>query len=148
MANITVKTTNWIKGLALFGLMVAMAGMLAGAPGASAASAPRFGFSPVPASDLGKISLVAVNADPTSESDGIAGATVLVRPIGSDVVVVKGTTDASGRFASYIAAGTYEVTVTADGYKPTMQTVKVSSGQGTSLVAALEEDSVSPPASH
>ena len=127
------KSTNWIKGLALFTLMVALIGSLAAAPGASAAS---FRQNSVPLSDLGKISVVAV--DPTGASDGIAGATVVVRQYNSDVIVLKGLTDQNGAFASYIAQGLYRVEVIADGFKPFAQDVKVAPRQNTSVVANLE----------
>ena len=134
MENIMVKGTNWIKGFALFGMMVALVGMLAVAPGASAASA-RLSASPVPISNPGKISVFAHEG---TSLTGIADATVIVRQYNSDVVILKGTTDASGRFASYIAEGVYQVTITAKGYKEFSQVVKVASGQGTSLAASLE----------
>lgn len=136
-----VKTTNWIKGFALLGMMVALVGMLAVAPGASAASASH-SSSPVPVSNPGKLSLVAVAS--SSVSDVIAGATVVIRQYNSDVIVLKGSTDAKGRFASYIPAGTYRVSITADGYKEFVQYVKIAPGQGSSLTASLEASDPGP----
>jgi len=138
MDIVMTKSTNWIKGLALFAMMVALVGSLAVAPGASAASSRVS-----PRADVGKISVVAV--DPTGATDGIVGATVVVREYGSDVIVLKGQTDASGRFASYIAPGVYQVEVIADGFKPYTQDAKIVSGQNTSLVAPLEKDAAVAP---
>ena len=133
MESIMIKGTSWIKGFALLGIMVALVGMLAVAPAASAASA-RLSPAPVPASSLGKISIFAHEG---SSVTGIANATVVVQQYNSDVVVLKGLTDASGRFASYIAPGTYQVSVIAKGYKEFSQVAKIASGQGTSLDASL-----------
>src|SRR5688500_15378750 len=137
MDIVMTKTSNWIKGLALFAMTVALIGSLAAAPGASAASRVS------PKADVGKITVVAV--DPTGATDGIAGATVVVREYDTDVIVLKGTTDASGRFASYIAPGVYQVEVIADGFKPYTQDAKIVSGQNTSLVAPLEKDAAVAP---
>jgi|SRR5688500_5701092 len=138
MDIVMTKASNWVKGLALFAMMVALVGSLAVAPGASAASSRVS-----PRADVGKISVVAV--DPTGATDGIVGATVVVREYGSDVIVLKGQTDASGRFASYIAPGVYQVEVIADGFKPYTQDAKIVSGQNTSLVAPLEKDAAVAP---
>ena len=134
-----VKGTNWIKGFALFGMMVALVGMLAIAPGASAATATsaRLGASPVPVANVGKISVFAHDLNsPTIVP--IAGASVIVTEYNSDVVVLKGTTDANGRFSSYIAEGVYQVSITAKSYKEFSQVVKIAAGQSTSLSAGLE----------
>ena len=141
MDIVMTKTTNWIKGLALFAMMVALVGSLAAAPGASAASS-RIS----PRAEVGKISVVAV--DPTGASDGIAGATVIVREYNSDVIILKEVTDANGRFASYIAPGVYQVEIVADGFKPYMQAVKVASGQNSSVVAHLEKDGAVAPVNY
>jgi|SRR5687768_7617434 len=137
MSNVMVKTSNWIKGFALLGLMVAMVGLLASAPAASARSA-RLSPAPVPMTDIGKIDLVAIN--PTSVTPGIEGATVVVTNYDNDVIVLKGQTDANGRFASYIAAGVYRVSVFADGFKGYSEYIKVAAQQTTSLQAVLEAD--------
>ena len=138
MEKIMVKGINWVKGFALLGMMVALVGMLAVAPGASAASATT---GPIPSSNPGKISVFAHQG---SSLTGIGNATVVVREYNSDVIVLKGLTDRSGRFASYIPAGIYQVSVIADGYKPFSQEVKIAPAQGTSVTAALEASDPSP----
>ena len=148
MANIMVKTTNWIKGFALLGMMVALVGMLAVAPGAYAAPAPIASDpAPVPIISAGKLSLVARGSDGLTRH-GIADAKVIVRPDNSDVIVLEGKTDLYGRFVGKIAPGSYQVTVAAEGYKTFVRYVKVSANDTTSLTASLERDVAPPPTDH
>ncbi len=127
-----VKGTNWIKGLALLGMMVAMVGMLAIAPAASANS------SVICSSDaVGKISLFAVDG---VKGDDLAGATVVVYNT-NGVQVLKGTTDANGNFSSYSCTGTYKVKVLADGFKEFAEVVTVSANETTTVKAALQPNS-------
>ena len=98
MSNVIVKGTNWIKGLALLGLMVALVGALAGAPAASANTIPT-----CPTAAIGKISVFAVDA---AKGNDVSGATVAVYNQ-NGVLVLKGTTDANGNFAAYSCTGTF-----------------------------------------
>ena len=137
MENIMVKGINWVKGFALLGMMVALVGMLAVAPGASAASASLSAV-PVPISNPGKISIFAHQG--SSSVIGVADATVAVYRVDSDVIVLKGSTDKSGRFSNYIPVGTYQLSITAKGYKEYSQFVKIAPGQNTLVTAALDAD--------
>ncbi len=127
-----VKGTNWIKGLTLLGMMVAMVGMLAIAPAASANS------SVICSSDaLVKISIYAVDS---VKGDDVAGATVAVYNTKGEVVL-KGTTDANGNFRTYSCTGTFKVRVFADGYKEHSEVVTVIDNQTTLIKAALQPSS-------
>ncbi len=127
-----VKGTNWIKGLTLLGMMVAMVGMLAIAPAASANS------SVICSSDvIGKISIFAVDA---VKGDDVAGATVVVYNTNGEIVL-KGTTDANGNFSSYSCTRTYKVKVFADGFKEFAEVVTVSANETTTVKAALQPNS-------
>ncbi len=131
MESIMVKGTNWIKGLALLGMLVAMVGMLAIAPAASASTA-------ICTSDLtGKIEVFVV--------DGVKGnvvprATVVVYNTSGEVLQ-KGTTDASGNFTTEICTGTYKVKIFGDNYKEFGQYVTVSYEQPATVKAALQPNS-------
>ena len=138
MEKIMVKTTNWIKGLALLGMMVALVGMLAVAPGASAASVSTASTDTslrCPATGFGKINVVAVDA---VKGDAVANATIAVYR--GSAVILKGTTDANGTYSNYICTGTYKVRVFANGYKEFSQEVTITWGQSTLVKAALSSD--------
>src|SRR5687768_2472968 len=118
MEKIMEKGINWFKGMALFGMMVAMVGMLAIAPAASAA---RITPDPLPAATkYGKLNVVAVDS---SNGAGIYAATIVVTRASDDVVLLKGSTDKAGWFSSYISTGTFNVRVIADNYKEYSQLV-------------------------
>ena len=129
MSNVIVKGTNWIKGLALLGLMVAMVGALAGAPAASANTSVT-----CPTAAIGKIEVFAVDA---AKGDNVAGATVVVYNANGDTVI-KGTTDANGSFVTYSCTGTFKVKVFANGYKEYAEEVTVNGNETTTVKAALD----------
>lgn len=127
MENMIIKTTNWIKGIALLGLMVAMVGVFASAPEASA--------SPIcPTAAIGKINVVAVDG---IKGDTVGGATVVVYNTNGKAVI-KGITDAQGNFATYSCQGTFKVKVFANGYKEYAEVVEVTANATSSVKAALQ----------
>jgi len=116
------------KIIGMFGIMLALAVMLVGAPAASASSATA----------EGKITVYAINA---SSGDSIPQATVAVYKANSPTAgsyVLKGQTDASGMFVSYIPAGKYRVVVDADGFKQFTQYITVEKGYNTQLKAPMQ----------
>ena len=127
MEKIMTKGTNWIKGLALLGMMVAMVGVFASAPAASAGMLCT-------SDGLGKISIVAVDS---VKGDNVGGATVAVYNQAGEVVL-KGTTDANGNFATYSCLGTFKVKVFANGYKEYAQVVDVQDNATSYVKAALQ----------
>ena len=127
MEKIIAKGTSWIKGLALLGMMVAMVGVFAAAPAASAATMCSNDL-------LGKISVIAVDA---SKGDRVSGATVAIYNE-KGVLVTKGTTDAGGSFSTYSCTGTFKVKVLAKGYKEFAVVVQVSDNQTTTVKAGLQ----------
>ena len=111
----------------MFGIMLALAVMLVGAPAASANSVTA----------QGKITVTAINA---TTGDAVPQATVAVYDANSPTAgtpKVKGQTDASGVFSSYIPAGKYRVVVAADGFSEYTQYVTIEKGYNTSVKAAL-----------
>jgi len=129
MSNVIVKGTKWIKGLALLGLMVAMVGVFASAPAASASDSIV-----CPTAALGKINVVAVDS---IKGDRVGGATVVVYNQSGEAVI-KGTTDANGSFFTYSCTGTFKVKVFASGYKEYAEVVTISDNQTSSVKAALQ----------
>ncbi len=117
------------KIIGMFGIMLALAVMLVGAPAASANSVTA----------QGKITVTAINA---TSGDAVPAATVAVYKADSPTVgtpVLKGQTDASGVFSSYIAAGKYRVVVAADGFNEYSQYVTIEKGYNTQVKAALTQ---------
>ncbi len=140
MSNIIVKGTNWLKGLALTGTMVALAGMIAVSP-AAPASAASASDATTPGSSIicvtsaiGKINVVAVD---DAKGANVGGATVAVYNA-SGVLVPKGTTDANGNFNTYSCTGTFKVKVFANGYKEFAEVVNVGADQTSSVKAVLQ----------
>ena len=128
MEIIMVKGINWIKGLALLGMMVAMVGVFA-------SSAPSASAGMICSSDaLGKISVYAVDA---IKGDDVAGATVAVYNQQGELVI-KGSTDANGYFSTYSCPGTFKVKVFANGYKEYTQVVTVADNATSTVKAALQ----------
>ena len=130
MRNIIVKGNNWIRSLALLGLLVAMIGMLAGGPIASASSNTSL---ICPTTELGKINVIALDAS----VDGVPSATVAIYNT-NGVVVTKGITDANGNFSTYSCPGIFKVKIWAEGYKEFGQVIKVATNETTAVQAALE----------
>lgn len=120
------------KIIGMFGIMLALAVMLVGAPAASANTVTA----------QGKLTVYAVNA---TTGDAVPHATVAVYDAYSPTVgtpVAKGTTGTTGVFVTYLRAGTYRVVVTADGFKSNSQYVTIEKGYNTDMKAALESATV------
>jgi hypothetical protein len=137
---------NSIKIFGLAAIMFAFAGAALAAPSASAASLSFGAVStitdPVPSTDpydpapfpvLGKLSVFAI--DPTKDVN-LAGATVVVYN-GNAQVVAKALTDANGSASTYLAPGTYKVSVLAKGYKEHRSLVSITADQTTTVKAIL-----------
>jgi 5-hydroxyisourate hydrolase-like protein (transthyretin family) len=126
--NNTSKNISKIMGM--FGIMLALAVMLVGAPAASANSRT--------ATSQGKLTVTVVNE---TTGAAIPAATVAVYQANSPTAgtpVAKGSTSATGVYATYLSAGSYSVVVAADGYTETNQYVTVEKGYNTSVKAALK----------
>ena len=120
------------KIIGMFGIMLALAVMLVGAPAASANTATA----------QGKLSVYAIDA---TSGNAVSQATVAVYDATSPTVgtpVAKGTTSSTGVFVTYLRAGTYRVVVTADGFKSNSQYVTIEKGYNTDIKAALESATV------
>jgi hypothetical protein len=122
------KGTNWIRGLALLGMLVAMVGMLSAGPAAYANTSPI-----CPTSELGKINVIALNAT----VDGVPSATVAIYN-SNGVPVIKGITDANGNFSTYSCVGIFKVKVFAEGYKEYGEVIMVMDNASTNVKAMLE----------
>jgi uncharacterized surface anchored protein len=113
----------------MFGIMLAMAVMLVGAPAASAASA-------TPTSRLaqGKVAVSVVDA---VKGNTIAGAFVMVSDMAGNTVA-KGTTNATGIYTTSLPKGMYVVTVSAENYKTVDQIVTIEGGKVTAVKSDLQ----------
>ena len=124
---------NASKIMGMFGIMLALAVMLVGAPAASANS--------ITATGQGKLTTYVINE---TTGDAIAQATIAVYKANSPATadpVLKGTTDNTGVFASYLPAGKYRVVVTANGYSQFSEYVVIEKGYNTSIKVALQSAS-------
>jgi flagellar hook assembly protein FlgD len=126
------KGTNWIKGFALLGMMVAMVGVFASAPASASANTMLCNSDAV-----GKIGVYAKDA---VKGDAVSGATVGVYNE-NGVLVTKGTTDANGYFTTYSCAGTFKVKVFANSYKEYGEVVTVVDNATSTVKADLQPSS-------
>jgi hypothetical protein len=113
----------------MFGIMLALAVMLVGAPAASANNVTA----------EGKITVYAINA---TTGDSVPQATVAVYKANSPTVgtpILKGQTNSEGVFVSYIPAGKYRVVVAADGFNEYSQVITVEKGYNTQIKAPLTQ---------
>jgi hypothetical protein len=99
-----------------------------GVPATSAAS------DSVTGSEMGGISLQV--AFPASASDSNIATVVVQNRAGK--LISKGSTKSDGSYEIELAPDTYKVTVTADGYKPYTQTVKIASNLTVEVQIALQ----------
>ncbi len=131
MKTIINNTSNNIsKVMGMFGIMLALAVMIVGAPAASANSRT--------ATSQGKLTVTVINE---TTGDAVPAATVAVYEANSPTVgtpVAKGSTSATGVYATYLSAGSYRVVVAADGYNEASQYVTIEKGYNTSVKAALK----------
>lgn len=128
--NVTVirNIGKVIRTLGLMGIMMALGGLMAAnAPSASAGNE-------------GKLTVVAVDE---LSGKAIAEATLLVTD-GNGNAVAKGTADRTGSFSSYVAPGTYKVSVNAFSYIEYVTRVEIKTGQSSIVKAALSSPIVSP----
>ena len=121
------STAKAIRTLGIFGIMMALAGLLAsGVRPASAASI-------VPGTSLGKVSVTVV-MNPSSAS--VTRADIDIRN-SQGVVVAKGSTSNGSSYVTTLAIGAYKVHVTAAGYKEYAEVIKIKQGETTTVKAAL-----------
>src|SRR5947209_398949 len=135
MSNLIRKAKKVIMIVGLFGIMLSLAGALAGAPAASASSLD----SAIGASTVSEVSQVSVlNSEPNGKIgvyainsiDGsrVAGAEVVVIDQ-SSITVAKGVTTADGFFSASLPPGVYKATITAKGFFRARQVTEVKSSE-------------------
>jgi hypothetical protein len=124
--NGTLRLGKVIRTLGLMGIMMALAGMMAYAPSASAGSS-------APA-----LSTVIVNVVfPDTGSDSNSAEVSIADPQGNSVAY--GTTDSAGRFVAKVAPGNYKLTVHARGYSEHIETFRVGRTGTVTLKVFLDE---------
>jgi hypothetical protein len=128
--NLISNIGKAIRTLGVMGIMLALAGFaVSSAPSASASTGTT--------GDAGVLS-VYVQFNPSVMDTNIADVVV---QNARGVVVAKGKTSIDGSYAVKLLPGTYKVTVSATGFKPSVQTVTVASGQNAEMKVALEANS-------
>lgn len=112
--------------------------------GGSADPSPCSTCVPPPSTSKGTLVLQVVdNSGPVSQP--IAGASVrIVDSNGQGVPTITSGTDSNGYFSTRLDEGAYYITVTADGYSGTTQTLKITPNQGTSSTAVLTRTGPAP----
>jgi hypothetical protein len=121
--------------MAFVALLLAIAA-ISGVSGASAASAA----SPASAATYGKLNLTAYNAMATQAGfAGIGNASVAISANDSanDRFIVKGTTNETGAFSSYVPQGVYTLQVSAQGFQTFTKQIKIAAGQSANVQAPL-----------
>lgn len=121
------STAKAIRTLGLFGIMMALAGLLA--TGVRPASASSIG----PGGAYGKVSVAAIFSDNTSS---LIAANVDIRNT-QGVVVAKGIATNGSNYATSLTVGSYKVHVTAAGYKDYGAVINVTKGATTAVKATL-----------
>ncbi|MFL5734661.1 MAG: carboxypeptidase regulatory-like domain-containing protein [Chloroflexia bacterium] len=138
-SNLILKASKVIKVLGVFGIMLSLAGALAVAPSASAATlttgtagANSIGaYAPQPNGKLGVYAIDAV------KGAAVPGAQVVViNQAGQSVA--KGLTRADGSFSTSLPAGLYKVAIFAKGYKQQSEAAEVKSGETTITKIGVE----------
>ncbi|MFL5735252.1 MAG: carboxypeptidase regulatory-like domain-containing protein [Chloroflexia bacterium] len=146
-SNLIMKASKVIKVLGVFGIMLSLAGALAVAPSASAATLTTGtaggnsigAYAPQPDGKLG------VYAIDTVKGAAIPGAQVVViNQAGQSVA--KGLTNANGFFSTSLPAGTYKVAIFAKGYKQQSEAVEAKAGETTITKIGVEPVNTPAPA--
>ena len=129
--NLTVKISKVIRTLGIMGIMMALAGFMAGTS-AQAASAT----SVTPRVVQGKLNVFAI-VDNSANAIPVIKVAVVDRNAN---IVASGYAARDGSFGAKLAPGSYKVNITSPGFKPYSQVVSVTSDATTTVKAALEAD--------
>ena len=135
--NPTLRIGKVIRTLGLMGIMMALAGFMAAAPSASAGRiGPR--TSPGPIAEFGKLNVVAEIGAP-----GSSFIPVYITVADSEgKIVAEGLAAGDRSFGAKLLTGVYKVNLTAPGYKPFSEIVKLAGQSTTNIKAVLEVEAV------